>query len=160
MISIIVAYDERNVIGRDNYIPWKIPSDLKRFKRITTGHTVVMGRKTYTSIGQPLPNRTNIVITSSTNISEDKVIKIANSCEEAFLILDHSKENFIIGGSSIYEYFLPLTDRLYISKIHANVGGTIYFPKFQEDQYKIIEQIYVEDVLDDYPYTFSILERM
>lgn len=156
MISIIVAHDERNVIGRDNYIPWKLSSDMKRFKKITTGHAVVMGRKTFESIGKPLPNRHNIVITSQKSIEN---VTVVNSYEEAFLILDHSKENFIIGGSSVYKYFLPLADKLYITKVHADVGGNVYFPEVPNN-FRITEQTYVDDILDDYQYDFFILEKM
>ncbi|RZL54772.1 MAG: dihydrofolate reductase, partial [Pedobacter sp.] len=113
-VSIVVAVSENNAIGKDNQLLWHLPADLKHFKEITTGHPIIMGRKTYDSIGRPLPNRRNIVITRTTNLSIENV-EVVNTLEEAISLCKDEKEIFIIGGAEIYKHALPLTNRIYLT---------------------------------------------
>lgn len=131
-ITIIVAYSDNRVIGNKNTIPWKISSDLKLFKEYTKNNIVIMGRKTWDSLPKkPLPNRENIVITRS-NIMDNGVL-IARSLSEAISLCSSSKKIFVIGGSSIYEQFLPIASRILATEIHSSLKGDSFFPKIQSD---------------------------
>jgi dihydrofolate reductase len=128
LISIIVAVSENGVIGKDNQLLWRLPDDLKRFKQLTLNHPMIMGRKTFESIGKPLPGRTSIVITSQKEFSADGVV-VAHSLDEA---LDKARsieasEAFIIGGGEIYKQALPLTDRLYVTEVKTSIDGDTFF---------------------------------
>ena len=127
-IVIIAGVSENNVIGASGKLPWHIPEDLKHFRNLTMGHSVVMGRKTFESLGKPLPGRLNIVITNQTDYKPDGVL-IANSLEQALKKCKDHKFTFIIGGQSVYEQALPLADRLEITRIHRKVDGDAFFPK-------------------------------
>ena len=134
MINIIVATSENNVIGRGNDIPWYIPKDLEHFKKLTTGNTVIMGRKTYESLPKeyrPLPNRFNIVITRDKSY-QAKGCLVVNSLEEALRKSDNNREIFIIGGGQIYREGLKFAERIYLTKIHKNIEGDTYFPKLNK----------------------------
>lgn len=134
MINIIVATSENNVIGRGNDIPWYIPKDLEHFKKLTTGNTVIMGRKTYESLPKeyrPLPNRVNIVITRDKSY-QAKGCLVVNSLEEALRKSDNNREIFIIGGGQIYREGLKFAERIYLTKIHKNIEGDTYFPKLNK----------------------------
>lgn len=144
IISIIVAHSKNMAIGKKNKIPWHIPDDLKRFKLFTTGHAVIMGRKTFQSLGQPLPNRTNIVISHDFKHggaivvpSLEEAIKKAKEIEE--------EEIFIIGGGKVYAEALPLIDRLYVTTIDQKVDGDAFFPEydhlFSREVYKEVKFI-------------------
>lgn len=160
-LSIIVAVSNNNCIGGNNGLLWKIPADLKFFKETTTGHTIVMGKKTYQSIGRPLPNRRNIVITRDTSFSQEGV-EVAHSIEEA---LDLSKaindEVFIIGGGEIYRQFLPYVDKLYVNHIHGDFEGDTFFPTLDQTTWK---QTKANDMpageSTEYPITFATYERI
>ena len=134
IISIIVAVAENNVIGKGNKLIWHISEDLKRFKQLTTGHHIIMGRKTYESIGKPLPNRTNIIITRDSQFTAQGCI-IANSLENAFEIASNDTEVFIIGGGEIYRQAIPFADKIYLTKIHAEFKGDTYFPPLNPDEW-------------------------
>ena len=124
MVNIIAAISNNGVIGKDNKLPWHLPADLKHFKELTTGHTVVMGRKTFESIGKPLPSRTNVVLTRDRSFKHDGVLVTHD-----FSAIHKIKgEVFIIGGSAIYELFINEADRLYITRIHATIHGDTHFP--------------------------------
>lgn len=124
MVNIIAAISNNGVIGKDNKLPWHLPADLKHFKELTTGHTVVMGRKTFESIGKPLPSRTNIVLTRDRSFRHDGILVTHD-----FSTIHKIKgEVFIIGGSDIYELFINEADRLYITRIHAVIHGDTHFP--------------------------------
>lgn len=134
MINIIVATSENNVIGKGNDIPWYIPKDLEHFKKLTTGNTVIMGRKTYESLPKeyrPLPNRINIVITRDKSY-QAKGCLVVNSLEDALRKADNDKEIFIIGGGQIYREGLKFAERIYLTKIHKNISGDTYFPKLNK----------------------------
>ena len=134
MINIIVATSENNVIGKGNDIPWYIPKDLEHFKKLTTGNTVIMGRKTYESLPKeyrPLPNRINIVITRDKSY-QAKGYLVVNSLEDALRKADNDREIFIIGGGQIYREGLKFAERIYLTKIHKNISGDTYFPKLNK----------------------------
>jgi dihydrofolate reductase len=127
-ISLIVAAAQNGIIGRDNQLIWRLPDDLKQFKRLTTGHPVIMGRKTFDSIGKPLPNRTSIVITRSKEWSVEGVL-VVNSVEEAIEAAQKigTEEAFVIGGAEIYRLTLPIADKIYLTEVQADFEGDAYF---------------------------------
>lgn len=134
--SIIVAMSENNVIGLNNSLPWHLSDDLKRFKEITTGHQIVMGRKTYESIGRPLPNRDNFVLTRNAKLQIDgiNVIKSLND------IPSSDKKTFIIGGGEIYTQLINSCDELLVTKIHCEIDGDAYFPIIDLSVWSLINQ--------------------
>ena len=156
-ISIIAAISMNGVIGKNNDIPWRIPSDFKNFKRITSGNPVIMGRKTFESIGRPLPKRRNIVITTDKEWRHEGV-EIAHSVQEAIEMFDPELENFIIGGSGIYDAFLNRAQRYYISHVLADVEGDTYFPEIDFNLMLCAEQRRVQEEGDEHPYIFKIYE--
>ena len=161
MISIIVAIARKNVIGGDNALLWNIKEDLRRFREITSNHTVIMGRKTYESIGRPLPNRRNVVITRS-NVKFEGC-ETFNSFEKA--IKKYSKkgeEIFIIGGAEIYKQALPLADKLYLTRVHnVEYKGDAYFPKYDKKEWKIVySKKYNRGEEYENSFTFTNLERI
>ena len=133
MVSIIVAYSKNRVIGNKGKIPWKIKGEQLWFKELTLNHTVIMGRKTYESIGKPLDNRLNIVVSSTLFFDEDN-LKTARSLNEA-ISLANSEEVFIIGGQQLYEEAITIADTLYITEIDIEVEGDTFFPEFNENNY-------------------------
>jgi dihydrofolate reductase len=151
MINIIVAYDRNLAIGKDNTLVWRQSADLKRFKELTTGHTVVMGRKTYESIGKPLPNRRNIVITRQ-DIKIDGV-EIVNSIED---IKNIKEDIFIIGGGEIYEKSIVFADRLYVTEIDCEIDADTWFPEIDLNLWEIesVEK-YSSDELNQYNYNYK-----
>jgi dihydrofolate reductase len=155
-IILLVAMAENRVIGKNGAIPWHIPEEVAHFKRTTMGHALVMGRKTYDSIGHPLPGRTNIVISSQPNLVIEGC-KIASSLEEALTIAKAFHEKiFIIGGGEIFNQSMVLADSIYLSVIHRDIDGDILFPDFSETEFIKTFSEYVEA---SEPYTFEIYER-
>ena len=141
MLSIIVAVSENNVIGKDNKLLWHIPEDLKRFKEITTGKTIIMGRKTFESLGRVLPNRKHIILTRSLDFKVDNEnVEIINNKEDISKYRDSKEEAFIIGGGIIYTQFMELASKIYITKIHKRFEGDTYFPKIDEDKWEEIQR--------------------
>jgi dihydrofolate reductase len=142
MINLIVAISKNNIIGKKNNIPWYYPEDLKYFKKITTGKTVVMGRKTFQSIidrnGKILPNRQNIVITRDQNFKHENVIVI-NDVNE-YIKNFKNEEIFVMGGSEIYNLFMPHTDKLYITHVNKEYDGDVYFPEIDYSQFELISK--------------------
>lgn len=139
-LSIIVAIAANNAIGKDNDLLWHIPEDLKRFKRLTSGHAVIMGRNTYFSLPRrPLPNRTNVVLT----LDQEELIEgcvMARSIEEARRLTADDPEAFVMGGGEVYRQFLPLADKLYITRVHRDFEADTFFPEIEETQWKLIEK--------------------
>lgn len=160
MISIIVAVSEDWGIGKDNELLWKIPEDLRRFKRLTTGKTVIMGKRTWESLPKkPLPGRKNIVITDIKDEQIDQVV-MAYSIGDAIAKCNEGEENFIIGGGSIYKQFMPLSDRLYITHVHKKAPADIYFPVIDLNEWKIVEkEDFPVNENSDVSYTYIIYER-
>lgn len=132
MISIIVAVSENGVIGVDNKLPWHISEDLRRFKTLTLGNTVIMGRKTYESIGKPLSDRVNIVVSRDKGLTIPGCI-VVDSIENAIRKSDKNKDTFIIGGGEIYKNSLNFVDKVYMTRINQEVGGDTMFPKLNEN---------------------------
>ncbi|MCA9980339.1 MAG: dihydrofolate reductase [Anaerolineales bacterium] len=136
ILSLIVAMTPSGLIGRDNQIPWHLRRDLRRFRRLTVGKPIIMGRKTFESIGRPLPKRPNIVLTRQaefTAVAEDGHLHIAHSPAEALALaqahLDETGEVFVIGGTAVYRAFLPQADRIYLTLVEADMAGDTYFPE-------------------------------
>jgi len=157
MISIIVAIAANGAIGANNNLLWSLPNDMKRFRELTTGHTVIMGRKTYESLPKgALPNRTNVVITRNTQASF-KDCEIYDQLNEAIRRHQHEDEIFIIGGAAIYEQSIALADKLYITLIHnAFDDADVFFPAINEAEWALTEsQDYPADDKHLYPYTFK-----
>ena len=137
MISIIVAVADNLAIGKDNNLLWHISEDLKYFKRITGGHTVIMGRKTWESVGRPLPNRRNIVISRSLKVDSLAGAEVFGSLESALATLPANEEHFIIGGGEIYREALPLAEKLYITFVHITVNDAdTFFPEVEEREWR------------------------
>jgi len=159
-ISIIVAIANNWVIGCKNALPWHLPSDMRHFHQLTMGKPVIMGQKTFESIGKPLPGRTNIIITFDKSYTAPGCI-VAHSIEESLATAKNSDEVMIIGGASIYKQFLPLANRLYLTLIEADIeGADAFFPEFDYSDWNEIERVKNEsDKENQYPYTFLTLER-
>ena len=152
MLSIIVAVAENGAIGRNNELLWHISEDLKYFKETTTGHPVIMGRKTYDSLGRPLPNRTNVVISRTAEHIEG--CQIARSLEEAIALFPADEEIFIIGGAQIYALALEVADRIYLTRVEHDYEGDTSFPAWDESKWKLISREAFEQG-EKYPYPFA-----
>jgi len=139
MVSLIVAMARNGVIGKDNRLPWHLPEDLKRFKRLTMGHHIIMGRKTYESIGKLLPGRTTVIVSRSQDYLVPGAI-IAHSLEEAIDRCANNDEIFVIGGAEIYRAALPLADRLLITQIDREIAGDTVFPPVDWSRWREIER--------------------
>ncbi|NVO08726.1 MAG: dihydrofolate reductase [Bacteroidales bacterium] len=158
-ISIIVAVAENQIIGYNNQLLWHIKEDLQRFKSLTLGHHIIMGRKTYDSIGRPLPGRTNVVITRDKNYQADGCI-VVNSLEDALNIASQDSEVFIIGGGDIYRQTLSLADRIYFTRIHASFSGDTFFPELDLKEWTTESVTKGKPINDDgLGYTFINLVR-
>jgi dihydrofolate reductase len=159
-LSIIVAVAQNQVIGHNNQLIWHLPEDLKMFKRLTTGHPIIMGRKTFESIGKPLPNRTSIIITTNTDFSVEGCITVhslAEAIAEAKKI-EHT-EAFIIGGAEIYRLALPFADKIYLTEVHHCFEGDTFFPEINHDYWTEISRIdHKIDEKHQYNYSFVALE--
>lgn len=160
MISLIVAMAENRVIGRDNHLPWRLPADLQHFKRITLGKPVVMGRKTWESIGRPLPGRDNIVVTRAQGYDAAGA-RVAHSLDEALAAAGDAAEVMIIGGAGLYNQTLSLADRIYLTRVHAEVTGDIWFPDIDPEVWRVVEhETFPADERNQYGYSFELLERI
>ncbi len=139
-LSIIAAMTESRVIGLNNELPWRIPEDLKRFKAVTMGHPIIMGRKTYESIGRPLPGRRNIVISQTPGFAPAGVTVVPSLNEALALCPESEGERFVIGGARVFQDALPLADRLYLTFVHNEFKGDTHFPAFElRRDFKVIE---------------------
>jgi len=160
---MIVAMAHQRVIGKDKKMPWHLPADLAFFKKTTMGCPIVMGRKTYQSIGRPLPARLNIIVTrnSDLNIAGYEVVtSLEQAITTAHAKSSHSNELFIIGGSHLYTSFLPQADRLYLTLINAPLAGDTYFPDYQHYQWHQVSRTdHQPDEKNIHPYSFVILDR-
>ena len=134
-LSLIVATAKNRVIGLNNTLPWHLPEDLKRFRALTTGHHIIMGRKTYDSLGRLLPGRTTVIVTRNIDYQIDGTI-IANSLEQAIALCHNDDEVFLIGGAELYQAGLELADKLYITEIDLAVAGDAHFPQLPVGQWK------------------------
>lgn len=152
---LIAAMAENRVIGRDNRLPWHLPDDLQHFKRLTTGHPVVMGRKTFASVGKPLPKRENVILTRNKEFSAPGIV-VCHNAEEVAARYPGETEVFVCGGEEIYRLFLDRADRIYLTVIHQSFDGDARFPEFDLTRFPEIEARRVEAPI---PHTFLTLER-
>jgi len=160
MISIIVAIADNYAIGKNNELLWHLPNDLKRFKELTSGHKILMGRNTWLSLPRkPLPNRTNIVISDVKDEVFDECLML-RSFEEAIEYCNKDEEIFVIGGGMVYSQFLPLADKLYITKVDANFEADTFFPEISENLWNLVfRENFRADEKNPFDYSFLIFER-
>lgn len=168
-LALIVALAQNRVIGIDNKLPWYLPNDLKYFKQVTMGKTIIMGRKTYESIGKPLPGRTNIIITRQSGYQAPNAndsVKVVASLEAArelaenIALINGQNEAMIIGGAEIYTQALPQVARLYLTEVHAEVDGDAYFPAFERSAWQeVAREDFAAEGGNPYPYSFVVYER-
>lgn len=157
--SLVVAVARNGVIGRDNQLPWRLPDDLKYFKQVTMGHPVIMGRRTYQSIGKPLPGRKNIVVTRDRDFQAPGCI-VAHSLDEAWQAANGAEEACVIGGTSLFEETLPGADLIHLTEVQADVEGDTYFPPFDRGQWAETEVArHPADERHAYPFRIVRLER-
>jgi dihydrofolate reductase len=158
-LSLVVAVARNGVIGRDNRLPWRLPDDLAYFKRVTMGHPVVMGRRTWQSIGKPLPGRTNIVVTHDPAFQAPGCV-VAHSLEEAWRAAGGADEACVIGGTSLFAETLPLADVIHLTEVEADVEGDTYFPGFDRSAWTETEvERHAADARHAYPFRIVRLER-
>lgn len=159
-LSIAVAVGENFAIGKNNQLLWHMPADLKYFKQTTSGHTIIMGRKTFDSVGRPLPNRRNIVITRDATLKIDGV-EVVNSLDKALEITNNEeKPVFIVGGAEIYRQALPKTQTIYLTTIHHTFEADTFFPAIDRNEWNVISaEQHKADDKNIYDYTFEVLER-
>lgn len=161
-VSIIAAVATNNVIGRDNQLPWHMPADLKRFKQLTSGHHLLMGRRTFESVGTPLPGRITVVITRSPDYAPSGVA-VARSLDEAIAKAEAAgdQEIFIGGGTEVFTQALHRANRLYLTRIHGEPDGDTFFPEFDDvNEWQLVDSEHYEaDERNPYPYSFLTYER-
>ncbi len=159
-ISIIVAIAANQGIGKNNDLLWHISNDLKRFKEITKNHYIVMGKRTYYSLpNRPLPNRTSMIITDVAGEEIDNCI-MAYSIEDAIGKMEIGRENFVIGGGSIYSQFMPFANKLYITRVHKDFEADTFFPEIPLNDWELVsKEDVVDDPQNDFTYTFEIYKR-
>lgn len=165
-VSLVVAVAENGVIGAGGKLPWSLPSELKRFKEVTMNHPIVMGRRTYDSIGRALPGRDNIVVTRRAVI-DDPAVHTVNSIEEALALASRLaasrrvNEIMVIGGAEIFEQVRPHADRIYLTRVHAEFEGDTYFPELEPARWREIDrQDYQAGPKDNADYSIAVLERV
>lgn len=161
-LSIVVAASENNVIGKDNRLLWTLPNDMKFFKNTTWGMPVIMGRKTYESLGKPLAGRTNIVITTRNNWEPEGAIVVNNleAAMEAARSTD-ALEAFIIGGGEIYRQSLPLCSRVYLTRVHTTIDGDTYFPELPEAEWTLHSRLdFPADARHAFAYSFEVWDKV
>ena len=160
LISAIVAVSENNVIGRDGHLPWHLSADLKRFKAITSGHAIILGRKNYDDIGRPLPNRTNYVLTRNKDFQAPGCI-VCSSLGEAIEAARAAGETecFIIGGAAVYREAMPQVEKLYLTRVLSHVEGDVFFPEWNDKFQKESAESFPADEKNDFPTVFQIWVR-
>ena len=161
IISLIVAMDEKRGIGKDGKLPWRLSSDLKRFRELTMGHHMIVGRKTFESIGKPLPGRQTIVVTRNASFKADGCI-VAGSVQAALAAAQErgEPEVFVIGGAEIYTQTLDVADRVYLTQVHAQVDADTFFPELKHDRWTETQNAFqAADDRNQYSFSFKLLER-
>lgn len=160
-IGLVAALSRNQVIGRNNALPWSLPADLQRFKKITMGKPIIMGRKTYDSIGRPLPGRKNIVISRNPDFHAEGVT-VVDSLDAALEAADQAPEVMVIGGANIYYQFLPRADRLYFTLVHTSIDdGDSFFPAYNRRDWRlVIEENHPADTDNVFPYSFMTWQRI
>ena len=165
-LSLLVAMAQNGVIGKDNHLPWHLTEDLKRFRQLTLGHTMIMGRKTFESIGRLLPGRRTIIISRQSQYRVEGA-QVVHSLQEALACTQNEAEVFVIGGAEIYRLVLPLVHRIYLTLIHQEVEGDARFEELlewvqpvQNTAAKVFQEIRREDMQEPFPYSYLVLERL
>ena len=160
MLSIVVAVSRNHVIGADNALPWYLPADLRHFKQLTLGHTVVMGRRTFESIlvklGHPLPDRHSVVVTRDINYRYDKVQIV----HDVYSLTELADDIFVIGGAQIYRQTMAMADRIYVTEIHADIQGDTVFPEIGPEWREVSREKHSADDKNPYDYDFVVYERV
>lgn len=161
MLSIIAAIAKNNELGKDNKLIWYLPEDLKRFKEITSGKTIIMGRKTFESLGRVLPNRKHIVLTQNKDYKyENDMVEIVSDVKELEKYINSEEESFVIGGASIYRMLMPYAKKMYITKIDEEFDADAFFPEINEKDWKIVEKIQgLTDENNPYRYEYITYTR-
>ena len=159
LITLIVAVADSGVIGRDNTLPWHLPEDLKRFKRLTMGKPIVMGRKTFESIGKPLPGRLNIVVTRDPNYRREGVT-VVHDAGEALRAAGQVAEVMVIGGAELFRALLPRAGRIHLTRVHGNIPGDVMWPALDERDWSVVErESRAADERHAWPMTFEVWEK-
>ncbi len=159
MIIMIAAVAENNALGKDNELVWHLPNDFKRFKTLTSGHHIIMGRKTFESFPKPLPNRTHIIITRQKNYQAEGCI-IVDSIEKALTICPKDEDSFIIGGGEIYTLGLAYTDKIEITRVHSSFEADVYFPEINKKDWELEKNVFnKKDEKHKYDYTYETFVR-
>lgn len=156
---MIAAAAENNALGKDNDLVWHLPDDFKRFKELTTGHHIIMGRKTFESFPKPLPNRTHVVITRKKNYKKEGAV-VVNSLEEALELAKEDRQPYIIGGGEIYRLALPEADRIELTRVHGTFEADAFFPEIDENNWKLVSSTFhPKDERHQYAFTYLTYER-
>lgn len=163
MITLIAAAAENNALGKNNELVWHLPDDFKRFKQLTSGHFIIMGRKTFESFPKPLPNRTHVIITRQKNYAEkincDSCI-VVDSIEDAIAKTNSNDENFIIGGGEIYKLSLPFADKIELTRVHGTFDADAFFPEIEEDNWNLVnEEFHPKDEKHNFDFTYQTFLR-
>lgn len=154
-ITLIAAASENNVLGKDNQLIWHLSEDLKRFKQLTLGHSVIMGRKTFESMPKALPNRTNIILTRNKNYKAENAL-VAHTIEQALSFTGEDVKPFIIGGGEIYSLFLPFATSIELTRVHHDFEGDAFFPEMDPSDWKLVSKV-DNEASDAQPFAFSYL---
>lgn len=156
MLSIIVAKAKNNIIGKDNSVPWKLPDDLKRFREKTLGHTIIMGRKTFESLGGILPDRKHIILSRNPDFNIDSdYVKVVHSFLELQEYMDDEEEHFVIGGAIIYNLLMPYCNKMYVTQLNKDFEGDSLFPRINEEEWKeISREKGPEDGINEFDYEY------
>jgi len=159
-ISLISALSTNNVIGQENGLPWRLPADLRRFKKLTLGKPIIMGRKTHESIGRVLPDRQNIIVSRNTDFTAEGAT-VVHGLDEALDAAGNADEVMICGGANIYFQYLPRTERMYLTLVHGDFEGDAHFPAYNRREWRtVVEEHHPADEENPYPYSFLTLQRI
>lgn len=161
MLSIIVAKASNNIIGKDNKLIWHIPEDLKRFKEITTGHTIIMGRKTFESLGRILPNRKHVILCNDMDMNiNDERVEVLEDISLLDKYINSNEENFVIGGATMYRLLMPYASKMYITEINQEFDGDVSFPNINKDEWEIVSTVQgLKDESNPYDYSYVTYVR-
>lgn len=159
MLTLIAAAGQRNELGKNNALVWHLPDDFKRFKKITSGHHIIMGRKTFDSFPQPLPNRTHVVITRQENFKKPGII-VVHSLERALEVTKEDPQAFVIGGGEIYTLAMDVADRIELTRVHGEFEADAFFPEIDPSQWRVVsEEYHQKDEKHPYAFTYLTYER-
>ena len=159
MITLIAAAGENNELGKDNDLVWHLPDDFKRFKNLTTGHHIIMGRKTFESFPKPLPNRTHLVITRNKEYQKEGAV-VVHSLDEALLKAQNDPQPFVIGGGEIYKLAIDTADKIELTRVHGTFEADTYFPEIDLDKWQLISEVkHEKDEKHNYSFSYLTYER-